>query len=104
MKDSFIFYRSFYEAICGVNEKKQLKLFHAIAKMALNNDEIELKSIEKVIFTLIKPQLEANNKRYLDGCKGGRPKTDGYFSKKPNENENDNVNVNDPVMRAIMED
>lgn len=48
-------------------------------------------------FTLIKPQLSANNKRYEDGKKGGRPKkikTSGFSEKKPNENENENENVN----------
>lgn len=35
-------------------------------------------------FTLIKPQLSANNKRYEDGKKGGRPKkikTSGFSEK-----------------------
>ena len=58
-----------------------------------------------MLYTLIKPQLEANTKRYEDGKKGGRPKkettglnrekTTGFENKKPNKNVNENVNVND---------
>lgn len=104
MKESFIFYRSFYEAIKDLDDKKRLKMFDSITKMALENEEIEnLKGICKQLFILIKPQITANNKRYEDGKKGGRPKkekTTGFFEKKPNENvnvndnENENVNVN----------
>ena len=98
MKESFIFYRSFYEAIKDLDDKKRLKMFDSITKMALENEEIDnLKGICKQLFILIKPQITANNKRYEDGKKGGRPKkekTSGFFEKKPNENENVNVNVN----------
>jgi hypothetical protein len=112
MKESFIFYASFYKAIEELDEKKQLKLYKSIMKLALENEENEkLTGIEKAIFELIKPQILANNKRYEDGQKGGRPKknkttgfekekTTGFENKKPNvnvnvnDNENENVNVN----------
>ena len=101
MKESFIFYRSFYEAIKDLDDKKRLKMFDSITKMALENEEIEnLKGICKQLFILIKPQITANNKRYEDGKKGGRPKkekTTGFFEKKPNENENVNDNENENV-------
>ena len=101
MKESFIFYRSFYEAIRDLDDKKRLKMFDSITKMALENEEIEnLKGICKQLFILIKPQITANNKRYEDGKKGGRPKkekTSGFFEKKPNENVNVNVNENENV-------
>ena len=112
MKESFIFYASFYKAIEELDEKKQLKLYKSIMKLALENEENDkLTGIEKAIFELIKPQILANNKRYEDGQKGGRPKknkttgfekekTTGFENKKPNvnvnvnDNENENVNVN----------
>lgn len=109
MKDSFIFYASFLEAIEELDDKKQLKLYKAITNFALKNSEpANLQGIEKAIFALIKPQITANNKRYEDGKKGGRPrknkttgfeneKTSGYSEKKPNVNVNVNVNENDNV-------
>lgn len=109
MKDSFIFYASFLEAIEELDDKKQFKLYKAIANFALKNQEPEkLGAIEKAIFALIKPQITANNKRYEDGKKGGRPKknkttgfennkTTGYIEEKPNVNVNVNDNVNENV-------
>ncbi|UKI42077.1 MAG: hypothetical protein L6V95_03540 [Candidatus Melainabacteria bacterium] len=80
-------------------------MYDLILNFALNDEEIETKyEICSQLFTLIKPQLSANNKRYEDGKKGGRPKkikTGGFSEKKPNvnenvnENENVNVNVNE---------
>lgn len=103
-RDSFIFYKSFYEAIEDVDDKSKLEIFNAICKMALYDEEVELKGISATLFKLIKPQLQANTKKFKDGKKGGRPKkettgyeeekTTGFENKKPNVNVNDNVNVN----------
>lgn len=42
MKDSFVFYRSFYEAIKLLNDEQRLKLYEAIFEYALNDIEAEL--------------------------------------------------------------
>ena len=106
-RDSFIFYRSYFEAIQEFDGKKQLKLFNSIAKYALYGEiPVGLNGIEKAVFSLIEPQLNANNKRYENGCKGGRPRIINQNQKetetKPNQNQketetkpNVNVNVND---------
>ena len=41
----------------------------------LDEKEPETAGIEKAIFLLVKPQIDANNKRYQNGTKGGRPKS-----------------------------
>ena len=117
MKESFVFYASFLEAIEELDDDTQLKIFKAISNFALKNEEPQnITGVAKAIFALIKPQIIANNKRYEDGKKGGRPKkenikTSGFENKKPvvlkneenkkpnvnanvNENVNENVNVN----------
>lgn len=99
MKESFIFYGSFLNAIEQFSDKSQLKLYKVLCNFALKNENYSsiLNKKELAIFELIKPQILANNKRYEDGCKGGRPKktkTTGYENKKPNENDNVNVNEN----------
>jgi hypothetical protein len=111
-RESFIFYKSFYEAIKNIKDKDKIQIYEAICRYSLYEEEIELTGIRKTLFTLIKPQLKANNKRFEDGKKGGRPKkittgyenkittgyenkkTTGYSEKKPNNNVNDNVNDN----------
>lgn len=106
-RDSFIFYKSFYEAIKETDKETQNQLFNAICQKALYEKDIELTGTAKILYVLIKPQLEANSKRYADGKKGGRPKkettgykkekTTGFENKKPNKNNNENVNENENV-------
>jgi len=72
MRDSFIFYRSFYEAIKELPETNQTKLYNAIFGFCLNHEVIELSGIEKTVWTLIFPLLEANYKRYINGTKAKR--------------------------------
>ena len=66
-RDSFIFYRSFYEAIKEVPDEEQLQIYKTITEYALNGNEINNTGIAKAIFTLIKPQSDANLKRYING-------------------------------------
>jgi len=103
-RDSFIFYRSYYEAMSGLKDKDKLQLFNAISELSLNENEVKLSGICKNIFTAIKPQIIANSERYENGKKGGRPqkktigfekeKTIGFEIEKPNNNVNENVNEN----------
>lgn len=106
-RDSFIFYKSFYDSIKELDPLDQVQIYDAIFKYQFEGEEIELNGVCKSIFTLIIPQLEANNKRYMNGLKGGAPKGNQNATKKqpknnldltkkqPNENVNENVNDND---------
>ena len=106
MRDSFIFYRSFYESLKTLKSREKQKLFEAICEYALNGEEIELFGAADGMFKLLKPQLDANTRKYENGCKGGRPKQNQAETKtkpkrnqsvskpKRNDNDNDNVNVN----------
>lgn len=77
-RDSFVFYRSFYEAIRRQPKKVQADIYNTIADYALNGTEpTQASDAVLSIFLLIKPQIDANNHRYTAGKKGGRPsKTD----------------------------
>ena len=114
-RESFVSYRSFHEALKGLELEQYGRVMFAINEYALYGNEIELEGIEKMCFILIKPQLDANIKRQDNGkygILGGRPKKIdnlkdkkietnenpmGFFSeenKNPNVNDNDNVNLN----------
>ena len=118
-RDSFIFYRSFYEAIQELEPGIRSECYEAVIGYALTGEEPDISGASKAIFLAIKPQIDANNKRYVDGCKGGeygklggRPKKTpvglsdktpkGLSVKTPNENvnENENVNVNEKEKRG----
>jgi len=102
-RDSFIFYRSFFEASKPLDVEQKAALFDTICSYALDHKERRNDSpIVAAMFSLIKPQLEANYKRFLNGKKGASIKQEQSKAKaKPKQevskskaNVNDNVNVN----------
>ena len=105
-RDSFIFYRSFYDAINELPKENQADTYSAIAKYALDQEETELTGISKAIFSLVKPQLDANYKKYENG-KQKKSKTEANDKQKrsktgTNVNVNENVNVNDNVTTTVV--
>ena len=83
MRESFVFYKSFFESIKELDPKDQVQIYNAIFEYEFYKNEPELSGVCKSIFTLILPQLEANNKKYENGKKGGRPKNQNKTKTKP---------------------
>lgn len=105
MRNSFVFYRSFDEAMQEITETDQLVLYRAIVDYGLDGQETVFdSSYLRMAWKLIKPQLDANWRRYENGCKGGapvgrrgnQPRTNQELTKNK-RNDNVNVNVNDNV-------
>ena len=112
MRDSVLFYRSFRQSIGRLNLTDQAELYNAIIDYALDDIIPNLSGYQMSIFELISPQIDANNKKFTDGCKGGRPPSNNHpiTTPKPphnqsktkaqpnaNVNDNDNANENDNV-------
>jgi len=121
MADSFIFYKSFADGAKGLPDQDRLELYDAIIFYGITGEELDgLGTIATAMLQIIKPQIDANRKRYEAGLKGGRPKKgdekkpmvlENEENKKPmvlkksktkkpmvlenDENEKPNVNVND---------
>ena len=74
MKDSMVFYRSFYEALKDLPDNDRLAIYDAIFSYGLDLKEVELSGIAAVIWKLVKPNIEANNRRYENGKKGAKAK------------------------------
>jgi hypothetical protein len=117
-RDSFIFYKSWYEAIKSFPAEVKGEIYTVIMEYGLyGNETHDMGKIAGAIWTLIRPQMDANRARYENGCKGGEygslggaPKGNKNASKKqprnnpkttPNENDdeyvNENVNENEAV-------
>lgn len=73
-RNSFVFYRSFYEAVKDLDQETRLAYYEALMRYALNGEEPQDNVIVKSLLNLVKPQIEANNRKYENGKKGGRPK------------------------------
>lgn len=74
-RESFIFYRSFYDAIKCMPSEVQAEIYPAICEYALFGKlPKNLSDVAKGMFTLIKPNIDTNTARYVNGTKGGRRK------------------------------
>lgn len=72
-RESFIFYRSFYEAIKCMPPEVQIEIYPAICEYALfGKVPKNLSEVAKGMFTLIKPNIDVNTARFENGKKGGR--------------------------------
>lgn len=88
MRDSVVFYRSFWEAIEDLPEAEFKQAITALMQYALNEIEPEVSGVAKTFFRMAKPQVDANNKRYQNGSRGGRPRNNQTETKpKPNNNQ-----------------
>jgi len=100
-RDSCVFYRSFFEAIELLPHEYQLSMFKAIFSYSMDFKEPNFNGVESAVWKLIKPQLDANIKKWANGCKGGkygikggRPKTPKKPQENPNLTPNGNVKEN----------
>jgi len=119
LRDSVVFYRSFYDAIKNIPEADQLKAYTAIMEYAMNDVQPEIDGIALAIFLLVKPQIDANNKRYENGkkpkvkqavskseakCKQNTSKSEANVNVKENEKENVNVKEKDKTYSCAFEE
>lgn len=74
-KKGYVMYRSFIKAIRGLDADDFKECVLAVSDYALDGIEYEGdNSIVNMFMELVKPQIDANNSRYENGKKGGRPK------------------------------
>lgn len=122
MRETCVFYASWFEAIETMPEAAQSEAYRAVLTYALRGVETAKQgAMTKLIMAMVRPVIDTNNKRYENGCKGGEfgklggrpkkvenpketpkkpqenPKETPYatFGVSVNVNENVNVNVND---------
>ena len=112
MRDSIVFYRSFYEAVKDLSPEDFKQSVEAIMEYGLNDNEVNASGVARAVFIMAKPQIDKNNKRYENGLKGGRKPSDNQNTTKtePSNNQdvtkcepnvNDNVNDNVNVKKSI---
>jgi hypothetical protein len=128
MKESFVFYHEWAEAIKDLPDADRLAVYEAVIQFAATEEITELTGAAKVAFAFIRPQVERNSgkweatkvKRAEAGRKGGlktqadhadvvranlkqnRSKTEANKQTEAvNVNGNVNVNVNDNVNENV---
>ena len=120
-RDSFVFYRSWLKSIQRLSIERQNGMIRLAVDYGLDGippSEDDLDPMSEMFLSLVMPHVDANNKKFLNGHKGGAPKvsrnnpygrrgTNQELTKnKPTSNQeqtenkrnvNDNVNVNENV-------
>lgn len=112
-RESMIFYASWWESIKELPVVVRNEVLNAIVEYGIEGVMTsEQGQMTKAIMALIKPQIDANNVRWENGCRGGAPvgnqnarknnqetteKQPKTTEKQPKTTYNDNVNVNDNV-------
>lgn len=110
-RESMVFYRSFYEATKELPPEIYKEAMVALMDYALDGKLNKVSAYANMFLQMAKPQVDANNQRYINGSKGGRksePRTakaeeeetepepkqnQAVTEPEPNEDVNENVNV-----------
>lgn len=84
--ESFVFYRSFRDAIEEMTDENKLATLLAICDYALYGVEPDLKdAMSRAVFTVARPSIDANKARRDNGKKGGRPPKKPMVSNSENQ-------------------
>ena len=96
MRESIVFYRSFYEAIKELPAEEFRNAVVAIMEYGLNDSEIDTSGVAKAILIMAKPQIDKNNKRYENGLRGGTKPKRNQNETNPEPNPNQTVTKAEP--------
>lgn len=101
-RQQFTFYRSFWEAVKGLERKDQLPVLSAVIEYALDSKEPQgLTKTQTAFFLLTKPTLDASRRKAESGKQGGSKKKQTEASekqtasKKERENKKENKKENE---------
>ena len=110
MRNSFVFYNSWWEAVKNLPRDVQGDVLTAIIEYGLTGATTgQLKPIAKAMLAMAKGQIDINNQRFENGKKGGRCKQDRNQTEtkvEPNRNQTETKvepNVNDNVNENVNE-
>lgn len=78
-RKSFLFYASYLEAANTLKAKERDTLYRVILEYGILGTEPQLKGAPLTCWILIKPQLDANNRKHENGKRGGRPSKNASF-------------------------
>lgn len=99
IRNSFIFYRSFFDLFNSLDDGEKILLLHAIGEYGLNGKLISTNKLIDHCMILIKPLIDNNNEKYINAIKGGIAKA----KRKGTTNDNVNYNVTEDVNEEFNE-
>lgn len=92
-RNQFTFYRSFWEAVRGLERKDQLPVLSAVIEYALDSKEPQgLTKTQTAFFLLTKPTLDASRRKAENGKQGGSKKKQTEASEKQTASKKEKEN------------
>lgn len=74
-RKGFVYYRGFYEALGKLPDEEHFLMYKAVCRYALYGEEPQFEDVHMhIVFDMMREQLDANQRRYENGKKGGAPK------------------------------
>lgn len=104
MRNSFVFYASYADALKELSDADRLKVMDAMMAYALEGEEMQLQGVPKAIFLLVKPTMDANIRRYENGLKGAEHGAKGGRPRKGEPQENPEETPNEPQENPELEE
>lgn len=101
VRQGFTFFRSFRDAVAMTDPDEQLVLYKAIADYALDQTELDISalgSLGKLCWTAIRPNIESEQIRFRNGCKGGAPKGNRNACKTDEKQAEINLKTTEPLL------
>lgn len=87
MREKITFHTAWYDAVKALPKKAQGEALMTILGYAIEGVESgSVDGVSAAILAIAKPQIDADNTRYDNGCKGGRPRGKAETERKPNGN------------------
>ena len=88
-RDSMVFYRSFMESMDDLEPEIYKSTMQMVLHYAMDGEATEGGAIERALFSLIKPQIDANNRKYASGKQGGRVNNQNKTKVEPKHNQDE---------------
>lgn len=90
-RNSFTFYRSYWESINNLPQKNQMELYKAIIEYSLDRAEPKLTGVSKTIWILVKPVIDSGYIKYQNGSKtkANEKQNESETKAKQKQNESD---------------
>ena len=106
-RTGFFFYRAIFDSVSQLKKREKTTIYEAIFAYALNMEEPNVEGwsdTARAIWTLAKPMLDNDLRRFENGCKGGapkgvinNPKGNNQHNREDNREDNQRITENKPT-------
>ena len=83
-RDSFVFYEGFYKALEDIHGEEFEMCIRAVMEYALNGTTQEVCGSAKMFLTMAKPQIDSNNKKWMNATKKSKTQSEKQITESQN--------------------